>query len=784
MNLEESEEMLRMQEKEKLYSGMKVDQLMEIAREQNVDTKGEKSVLVKRLVDKAAGKKRTSNQILLEEAIMSWSSTDMKGYLLDMGKPQWGSKATMTERIMNHISIDDAVDINKEYKVYLAATTDKIDKGNGGSKAGKEKSKKMDAEERKRKREEEESKKEEGGEESEEETDKMEIEETGVEEEKETKKKYVPRRRRAEEEEDEVVVSKVVTPVAKDKEAPPKIVFGKTSDKDTDFSASARGGNDLYANADEAGWIPVGGDGESVATERVENIKRTRIGLTLSVPPSKDPDKQLCMIAQKWFMKMKESDSKFTLLPWKKEDEIKGAIKAGKKIPNLMSKMRVYLSRAQARSDGGKVNTDVYVQHSVPISDLRGDAEWFLRENEMGMYDRDLQVESIERKGWFLYSTSALDKKLLAEKIEEEIGVTVALRWKYINTEKYEQLNKDERKKWMALHIEVATPDSKKAARGLARLYDSKSKAFPLGIRMRLVSEFREVKGNTIMMGKHTRLRIRQSSFLSMITGHPQDEIMLLDYISKGGGRTLRSIIMGIQSSNSETPGNLFHAVGKDWKGRIIINYLGIKEAEAAMIADGLIPYLEYHHGDMIYEFFDPEAVVEKEDWYWDEEKNTIVNPLSKELDGLEKLDNDYDFTEVVQDKKDTEVDGAMSKGFVAPKTAAELAAARLNMVVTGGDDDSVSTLGNPLSPAKIRAHQQSSLLPVTFGISSGASVQTNGTMDTRMSAMEQTMQSMAVDMEKRFDASIDKFFARMQKQKEPETNKEPPGGALAGGGQ
>ena len=94
------------------------------------------------------------------------------------------------------------------------------------------------------------------------------------------------------------------------------------------YQIQSWGGNDLYANADEAGWIPVGGDGESVATERVENIKRTRIGLTLSVPPSKDPDKQLCMIAQKWFMKMKESDSKFTLLPWKKEDEIKGAIKA------------------------------------------------------------------------------------------------------------------------------------------------------------------------------------------------------------------------------------------------------------------------------------------------------------------------------------------------------------------------------------------------------------------------------------------------------------------------
>jgi len=41
--------------------------------------------------------------------------------------------------------------------------------------------------------------------------------------------------------------------------------------------------------------------------------------------------------------------------------------------------------------------------------------------------------------------------------------------------------------------------------------------------------------------------------------------------------------------------------------------------------------------------------------------------------------------------------------GVKTPKTAAELAAARLNIVVTGGDEDSVSTLGKPLSPAKIR---------------------------------------------------------------------------------
>jgi len=82
-------------------------------------------------------------------------------------------------------------------------------------------------------------------------------------------------------------------------------------------------------------------------------------------------------------------------------------------------------------------------------------------------------------------------------------------------------------------------------------------------------------------------------------------------------------------------------------------------------------------------------------------------------------------------------------------------------MVVTGGDEDSVSTLGNPLSPAKIRQQVASSLLPVAPGISWGGSpsVQSGATMDTRLLAMEQTIQTLAEDMETRFEDSMDRFF-------------------------
>jgi len=55
-----------------------------------------------------------------------------------------------------------------------------------------------------------------------------------------------------------------------------------------------------------------------------------------------------------------------------------------------------------------------------------------------------------------------------------------------------------------------------------------------------------------------------------------------------------------------------FHAVGKDWKGRILLNYLTLKRDEAAMIANGLIPFFQYHYGEEVYELFDLEVVVEK----------------------------------------------------------------------------------------------------------------------------------------------------------------------------
>ena len=341
---------------------------------------------------------------------------------------------------------------------------------------------------------------------------------------------------------------------------------------------------------------------------------------------------------------MKEVDKHFALVPWKEDDADKPIIRKVEDIPNTMSKFRVYFNRAQVKKEGGATYPAVYVQHSMKMKEIKEDVEWKLKDIKANIFNKSLQVESTVQMGWLLYSFDSIDLVTLANTITEEVGAKVAIRWKYINTDKYEP-GKEERKKWMAAHIETGENDRKKWARGLARLYGVASNSFPLGIRMRLVSEYREVKGTILNMGKHMRLRVRQDNFRAMMMAVPNDDIMMLDYQDKElDNKTLREMVMGIKSSNPDTPGNLYHAVGQDWKGRYTFMFLKSKENEARMIADGIIPYLRNKYGDKVLYFFDPEAIVEKADWIWDPEKKVIINPLSKQLDALEGLDSDYDF--------------------------------------------------------------------------------------------------------------------------------------------
>ena len=164
--------------------------------------------------------------------------------------------------------------------------------------------------------------------------------------------------------------------------------------------------------------------------------------------------------------KLKEEDNLFRVLPWKKANTHLPPIDNIGAFPNTVGRFRDYFSRAQVKTVGGQSYMDIYVQYSIPMEELTSNVDWFFKEAGMRMFNKTIQAESITQMGWLLYSYSNLDTKALADAISNQIGTRVGLRYKYINTDKYEP-DREQRRKWMAVHIEADSNNSNKAARGL-----------------------------------------------------------------------------------------------------------------------------------------------------------------------------------------------------------------------------------------------------------------------------------------------------------------------------
>ena len=208
------------------------------------------------------------------------------------------------------------------------------------------------------------------------------------------------------------------------------------------------------------------------------------------------------------------------------------------------------------------------------------------------------------------------------------------------------------------------------------------------------------------------------------------------------------------------------------------------------MIADGIIPFLVHLHGNTVLQFFDPEAVREKLEWQWDPKKRTIINPLSRELDELEGADYDYDFSVAFNEeaKNSPTIVGVQDEGgtLTGKMTAQKMALSKMNLVLTGQDTDSVSTLGNTLSPRRLQKKGASLIANPSLagGIAqiptpSVVSAMSSRTMESQVSQMEEQLSQMGTNINTNMKATLESLF---QKFGAGVQTTQPPGGASAGG--
>ena len=143
-----------------------------------------------------------------------------------------------------------------------------------------------------------------------------------------------------------------------------------------------------------------------------------------------------------------------------------------------------------------------------------------------------------------------------------------------------------------------------------------------------------------------------------------------------------------------------------------------------------------------------------------------IHNPLSKDLEELDDGDGDYNF--VVEFSKEGEGNIAEEGERALPKAATELAATHLDRVITGEDDDSISTIGNGTMASR-------RWTPRTIGVAmvdspaSGISVseQSYATMSSRVSQIEEKISSMELNIANSVNKSIEAMLAKITQQKD-----------------
>ena len=151
-------------------------------------------------------------------------------------------------------------------------------------------------------------------------------------------------------------------------------------------------------------------------------------------------------------------------------------------------------------------------------------------------------------------------------------------------------------------------------------------------------------------------------------------------------------------------------------------------------------------------------------------------------------MDDDYDFTgeeqesgkEGYNNKVSDDKDVHQNNSQIQKPSAEDLAITKLNLIVTGADTDSVSTLGNPATPSMRQKATTTNMMQAITGQSSISSV-TETSMDSKISAIEQRISS----MEKSITYSLEKAIAEITKKNNPNTitskMTQLPGGESAG---
>ena len=348
-----------------------------------------------------------------------------------------------------------------------------------------------------------------------------------------------------------------------------------------------------------------------------------RYDLRLFVPPSQEADKTMIAMAKKFFLKAKEMDESITLFPWALNSK-SVKIKDARSIPEQMGAFKTFFHQAQPKVAGGHVYMRVWLGHDKEPELLHEDLNWWMKNQQHGLYRRSVQAENISGVGWLLYSTKEINCAALQAAIEKRLGnkFEVGCRFKMISLGRRGAVPKENQIK--AIHIECDTAVLFDVKVALSKIYASaKNDDYPNGIRLRLVPEINSMISPETRQNV-SRLRVRQDNFQKQIERCVSWDIDALDFVDPTLGRSLRDLIMKIES-RTVVGQPLFHTVDQTWdQNGYQFGFFPNVDTEARSMIMSLIPFLRHHYQESIVKWFSATAQRRALGADWDPEKGCV----------------------------------------------------------------------------------------------------------------------------------------------------------------
>ena len=454
----------------------------------------------------------------------------------------------------------------------------------------------------------------------------------------------------------------------------------------------------------------------------------TRFELRITIPAT-SPDNAFQALTDtlaKILAKIWDSDKKACVIPWYQNSKAP-LLRSVQEIPNTISAIRQYFPRLTPNSKGGTKFTSIRLRLSIHPSTLKDDIDWYLRDNKHGLYLAQIQAETVDTILWLLWSHDMIDTTALRVSIEAQLEhmtgqvIPVGLRWRVIQLDQPGRIADEDAVK--AIHIDVAREHRSLAKQTLEEIYSSKQVHWPLHIRMRAVPLLKDVMNNQVKQGIH-RLIGRQASFNDEDLGKRKIntwEIKELDFDSSKGF-SLRDYIMAITQTDNPAR-SLFHSVDhlRFNRSTVVFTCMPSVEAEARNRVASLLTFLNYHHGNILNEFFTKDAQLRAANSYWDEEEQCVRNEDDVHVSSLlEDLDEDYVLPPL---KKNEKPSNQLAPARPAPPSMS------LQRNTFGEDEDSIGTF---------RREQEAD--SVSLSSINSDSAMTLASLTSRMSALEQLL--------------------------------------------